>query len=102
MAHTQGWEYSHEQDEKVPAAASGGVLGGAAGVEKKSSRKVRREKGEKSKDRSRVDVSELPASEAARSASRSRTERESGWYQGKRVSKHRSRSRNNTDAIEKI
>lgn len=100
MAHTRGWEYSHE-DERVAAAAGGGLLGGAA-VEKKRSRKVKREKSEKNKDRSNVDVSELPGSEAVRSASRSRTGREPDWYQGKRVSKNRSRSRNNTDAIEKM
>jgi len=100
MAHTQGWEYSHE-DERVAAAAGGGLLGGAA-VEKKRSRKIKSEKSEKNKDRSNVDVSELPGSEAVRSASRSRTDREPDWYQGKRVSKNHSRSRNNTDAIEKM
>jgi hypothetical protein len=50
MAHTRGWEYSHEQDDTL---ASGGLLG-----PRKKSKKARRDQGEKSSSRNRGSIRE--------------------------------------------
>jgi hypothetical protein len=50
MAHTRGWEYSHEQDDTL---ASGGVLG-----PRTKSKKARRDQREKSSSRNRGSIRE--------------------------------------------
>lgn len=83
MAHTRGWEYSHEQN----SALSGGGVGLFSGAGKKKGKKARRAReAEKSKNESTVDVSEVGSPDVVAPppmTERSLRDRETDWYKNK-------------------
>ena len=75
MAHTRGWEYTHEQDEAVAAAAVTGGATDALGLREKGSRRLKRRESDRGKSRAEK-LAEVEADGDTRPGSRNERRRD--------------------------